>query len=56
MQTSQPIEGNASEPNEEKYGFYYNNGRPFSTIDNTSNLVGSVCANEQQLGWINHLT
>jgi hypothetical protein len=41
------IEGNASDA-DPKYGFNYNNGMPFSTIDKESNQYGSICANYPQ--------
>ncbi len=46
---SLPIEGNASDSNP-NYGFHYNNGMPFSTIDKESNYGGSWCANNNQYG------
>jgi hypothetical protein len=42
LQISQPIEGNASNANDN--GFIYNNGLPFSTVDKSSNEFGSECA------------
>jgi hypothetical protein len=49
LQISLPIEGNASDSNP-TYGFIYNNGMPFSTVDKESNQNGSECANIGQYG------
>ncbi len=46
---SLPIEGNASDA-DLTYGFIYNNGQPFSTVDKNSSQYGSWCANDVRLG------
>ena len=41
LHVSQPIDGNASDYSANGYyGFYYNNGMPFSTVDKASNADG----------------
>ncbi len=49
LQISQPIEGNASKPNE-IHGFYWSNGMRFSTVDNATDQDVSECANGYQFG------
>ncbi len=49
LQVSLPIEGNASDA-DLIYGFIYNNGMPFATVDRSSDPHGSACAKDHEYG------